>query len=257
MRGFLAAVLFSVAVIPCANAHSENRSAPRTPGATPAAASEPATGTGPVAARFEASIRLNGKRAPEKTDWYFLRQTNRIEALRPGGGIAEIWLRDERGDLSLKRIFHPDRRVVEYFTGDLRAMGVADSWAKLGSIIDPASLGQQLKRVGTTKDSHGETTRYKGSHGGQSIEVWWLERASLPAKIVRESDDGRFTLTLKALHAAPPPSWPRTDEAAIASYLVIDAADLGDRHGDPFVSKVERFDAETRAFGRSDLGHSH
>jgi hypothetical protein len=210
-----------------------------------------------VAAHFEASIRPNGKREPDKTDWYLLRQANRIETLRPSGGIAEIWVRDERGDLSLKRIFHPDRRVVEYFTGDLRAMGIAGSWAKLGSIIDPTSLGQQLKRVGTTKVSQGEATRYKGSHEGQIIEVWWLERASLPAKIVRESDDGRFTLTLRALHASPPPSWPRTDEAAIASYLVIDAADLGDRHGDPFVSKVERFDADTRAFGRPDPGHSH
>jgi len=249
MRGFFAAVLFAVAVIPCAIAHTENRSVPQTPST--------ATATEPLAAHFEASFRPSGKRASEKTDWYFLRQTDRIEALRPGGGIAEIWLRDERGDLSLKRIFHPDRRVVEYFTGDLRAMGVANSWAKLGSIIDPASLGQQLKRAGTAKVSHGETTRYKGSHAGESIEVWWLERAALPAKIIQESDDGRFTLTLKALHASPPPSWPRTDETAIAGYLVIDAADLGDRHGDPFVKKIERFDAETHAFGRTNLGHSH
>lgn len=257
MRSPVAAIVLAIAFAPCASAHPESHPARQPPGVAAVATPVPATSSAPAAAHFGASTRLGGKRGPNKTDWYFLRQPNRIETIRPSGGIAEIWVRDERrGDLSLKRVFHSDRRVVEYAAGDLRAMGIATPWTTLGSIIDPRILAQQLKRTGTVRIPQGTATVYKGTLGGQNVEVWWLEQASLPARIIRESDDRLFTLTLKALHPSPPSSWPRIDDAALASYLVIDAADLGDRHGDPFVQKVERFDAETHAFGRAASTHS-
>ena len=249
MHSFVAAVLLSLAFAPYANARPENSPASQPPGETIATAS--------VAAHFEASTQIGGKRGSDKTDWYFLRQANRIETIRPNGGIAEIWIRDERGDLTLKRIFHPDRRVVEYTTGNLRAMGATAPWTALGSIIDPLTLAQQFKRLGTVKIPHGIATIYKDTRKGQSIEIWWLDQVALPARIIHESDGKSFSLTLKSLHAAPPPSWPFVDDAALASYLVIDAADLGDRHGDPFVRKVEQLDAETHAFDHAASAHSH
>jgi hypothetical protein len=89
--------------------------------------------------------------------------------------------------------------------------------------------------MGAAKTAHGAAEVHKGSSDGERTEVWWLAGTALPARVFGETGDRRFTLALKALHAAPPSDWPRIEQAKLAEYLVIDAADFGDMHHEPFV----------------------
>lgn len=199
----------------------------------------------PLAAEFEARIVLRPGRPAEKTRWYFLREPHRIETLRPSGRVAEIWERDARGEISLRRVFQADRRIVEYTSGELKARRNEPSWTVLRSILNPATLAR-LKQTGRRQVRGGNATVYKGMLQGEQMEIWWLEHLSLPARLQRHSATGQFTLTLQALHTQVPQSWPRVSAADLRDYLSIDAADFGDMEHDPFVRKVQKLDAETR-----------
>jgi hypothetical protein len=75
-----------------------------------------------LSARFAVSTTAEESRSADRSAWYLVREQHRIERVRPDSGTAEIWERDDRGDVTLKRVFRNEARVVEYASGDLRAM---------------------------------------------------------------------------------------------------------------------------------------
>ncbi len=208
----------------------------------------------PIAARYQTQASDSAGRALGDNEWYFWRDANRIETVRPAAGLAEIWERDERGQVTLTRVFRNDRRLVEYLPRELKALRIEPSWEVLGTVIDRHNL-DALKRVRTVRLSHGTATVFRGDVDGQSMQVWWLEEHALPARIERRTPEGRFLLTLKSVHPRPPAGWPRSTEAELGEYLRIDAADFGDMAYDPFVQKVERLDALTGVLGSA--AHAH
>lgn len=253
MHAFIRLILLAVAIMLTSVAQSD----PTAPAGADAPATSKDAQAAPktLAARFEIRITDSTGQTVDKGEWYWVREPNRIETLRPNLQIAEVWERNERGDLSLRRIFPADRRVVEYQPGDLRALHIEPTWSSLGSVLDPRLLGQ-LKAAGVKKLPEGDALTYAGEIDGEQLEVWWLEDAALPARLVRRKDQREFTLTLQALFSTPPVDWPRIRASVMSDYLVIDAADLGDMHYDPFVHKLEQFDATTQMFGR-EAGHGH
>jgi hypothetical protein len=178
-------------------------------------------------------------------DWYLLRGAHRIERVRPDAGIAEIWERDDRGDVSLKRVFRNESRVVEYAPGNLRAMQLQMSWEAVGAAVDPR-LVRALVRGATVATPYGLATVFKGVMAAVPTEVWWLETLQLPTRVVEQRPNASVIVELQSLHSQPPGDWPRADFPDQAVVEVIDVADLGDRHYDPFVNKVEQFDAALR-----------
>lgn len=211
--------------------------------------------TTPIAAQYEVRLTDRVGRLLQKSDWYFWREANRIETARSILGLGEIWMRDERGEITLRRVFHPDRRIIEYLPRELKALGMEPSWDALGAVIDPRSLDAG-KRIGTTKLPQGRATTYEGVSGGQRVKIWWLDEQQLPAKVERQLENGRFVLALKSLHASAPAAWPRTSEAQLNDYQLIDIADFGDMEYDPFIRKVERLDALDGAAGARPR-HAH
>lgn len=203
---------------------------------------------GTAAAHFAIRVAHDGDPAVSGEDWYFLRGPSRIEAVRPSAGVAEVWERDDRGDVSLKRVFHADRRIVEYVPGELRARRTAPTWAALESVIDPR-LRDRLTQSGTVDVPQGKATIYRGTVGAVTIELWWLPRWSLPARMVRQVGERTITLSLTALHTEIPAGWPRIDNGTVTDYLVTDVADLGDMHKDPFVTRLLRLDTTFGLFG--------
>jgi hypothetical protein len=193
----------------------------------------------PVAARFDLKVNQI------QTDWYLWRDADRIETANLAVAQNEIWQRAGNDEYSYRRIFHNDKRVVDYTPGEIRTRRAEPDWAKLASVISPQLL-RELKR-GTSKTLFGQkAVRYTGKLGGQKIDLWWLEQAQLPARLEMIRTGQRMDLALKELHAKAPAGWPHTTEERIADYGMIDAADFGDMESDPFVARVMRQD-----------GHSH
>jgi len=208
--------------------------------AEPAAATSAASPAplAPLAARF-AETRRDGHGHAVTNDWFFYREGDHIETAQRD--YAEVWQRDDRQAVTLRRVFHGERKIVEYTTGELRTQHRLKDWRELGSILDARTLSR-LRRVGTDTVLKQPAVRYVGHSGDTRIEVLWLPRLNLPARIVRSTPQSRYSLVLRELLPAAAAAWPRVDAAATADFEIIDGSDLGDREYDPFVRKVLSMD---------------
>ncbi len=188
----------------------------------------------PLAARYQETRRIPGAHE-ESSDWYFTRQDGQVETAR--GDYAEVWQRDGRGELTLTRVFHRDRKLIQFTPGELRTQGRQKDWSALNSIIDPRQLAS-LKQAGSVSVLGRPALRYAGKLGGERIEVLWLAKEALAAKFVRSGRDGSVSLELKELRTSPDSRWPQASLARADQYAFLDAADLGDMEYDPFVQRV-------------------
>jgi hypothetical protein len=226
-RRFFAGVRGALAGPAGAHADHDHPPAPTT---APAAARSLAPT--PLAARFDLSFDKL------KTDWYLWRDADRIETANRLTGQNDIWTRDaERQQYTYRRVFHPERRIVDYTPGELRTRHAEPDWAKLASVISPQLL--DALKAGTSKRLFGQkAVRYSGIVGGQKIDLWWLEQARLPASLQMSGHGRQMRLQLRELQAAAPAAWPHAEEARIADYGQLDAADFGDMESDPFVARL-------------------
>ncbi|MBS1145067.1 MAG: hypothetical protein H6R14_2473 [Proteobacteria bacterium] len=194
----------------------------------------------PLAARFELTVNQT------LADWYLWRENSVIETANSVTGQNDIWHRVRDNDYTYRRVFHRDQRVVDYTAGEIRTRHAEPDWAKLASVISPQLL-RELKR-GSSKMLFGQkAVRYSGVVGGQSIDLWWLESAGIPARLHLARPGQRMTLALRELHASAPAAWPRATEERIADYGLIDAADFGDMESDPFVARLMQQDGHHHA----------
>ncbi|MFZ5876055.1 MAG: hypothetical protein ACOYXU_06550 [Nitrospirota bacterium] len=200
----------------------------------------------PLAARF-VETRREPDHPASGSDWYFVRSDARIQTTQQD--YAEVWERDERGEITWTRVFHGDQKVIEYTTGELRAQRRIRDWTDLATIVDRQTLSRLEKR-GTTTVLERPAVRYVGRLGDEQVVVVWLPQEAIPAKLVRKQGGVTHILELKELRAAPDSSWPTRTLEQTDAYERVDAADLGDRESEPFVRKVLALDAGT---GR----HSH
>jgi hypothetical protein len=201
----------------------------------------------PLAARF-VETKYEPDEPAVESDWTFIRSSERIETLQ--GDYAEIWERDDRGEITLKRVFHDDRKLVEYTTGELRAQRRLKEWSRLATILDERVLAS-LEQRGTTSVLKQPAVRYVGRLGNERVEVVWLTRQAIPAKVVRSHRGSTYSLEIRALRPAPEAFLAPDSREKIESYEVFDAADLGDREHELFVQKVLAMDS-----GRPG-GHQH
>ena len=198
----------------------------------------------PLAARFSVAVTMPpaaGKevRAARRSDWYFYRNDRRVSLVK--GAIEETWHRDSRGSLSFERVFHEDRRSVEYSAGELATLNVQADWAALSTFVDPAEL-LSLTPVSRSGRGAEERIRLRGRSGKDSVTIDWLPAWQLPAHIVRRGAAGRVTRIDLVAHAAlAPAAWPVPGRDA-ADYLRMDAADFGDMDYEPVVRKSEALD---------------
>ena len=211
----------------------------------------------PLAAEYAMSTGV-GKRSVAPASWYFIRDTHRVEIIRPQEKLAEMWDRSEHGELTLQRIFHADRRIVEYVPGEFKVSGIQNSWASLSSMIDPGLI-KQLQPTGAKEMLGRRVSLYETTVGEQRLRFGWFDDLSLLAFLEREDHSGRSSLNITALYTVAPDNWHEFSEQQLRDYLVIDASDFGDMEYDPFVRKVMALDAQNPVFGfkRSEPAHQH
>ncbi|MDH4274411.1 MAG: hypothetical protein OEW08_05185 [Gammaproteobacteria bacterium] len=188
----------------------------------------------PLAAHY--TEILKSKNNPSvSSDWYLVRRPGQVETSRDH--YSEVWQRDTRGELTLTRVFHQDRKLIHYTAGELRTQHREKDWDALNGVVAKMELNK-LKRIADTVYQGRPATRYAGHFGDEKIDVLWLNKESLAAKYVHTYNDRRVTLELKDLQAHPIAAWPQANPKKIEPYDYIDGADLGDMEYDPFVRRV-------------------
>lgn len=183
----------------------------------------------------------DGSTAEQPVVWRFWREARQIVIERPQLGLGELWQRDGK-TLIHRKLYHGDRRAIEFQEDDLKMLGGKPAWQKLALLIDPAVLERLTAGELDWLDDK-PVREYRGSAAGADWRVVVRLDLALPVLIEREAhgvSERTELLNAYPLAAAP---WQPT---ASGSYDVIDYADLGDKEYDPFVVKVQ-----------AQMGHDH
>ena len=198
------------------------------------AAQEPAATPQPLpslACEFETvTARDKGASEPKTRVWRLWRADHAVETQELGNPDAEAWHRDPRGHVTYFRVFHPEKRAIEYKATDLAISHSTPDWERLASVVAPDFIARNLKQIGEERFLDRAAVRYEGKAGGSRFEVLWLPAQQIPA-LVRETRDGHVsTITLRSIHPLADSPWPF---GLKDDYEIIDFADLGDKESDP------------------------
>lgn len=181
----------------------------------------------PLAARYRVVV-IAGSNASgsvvRQQEWVFWRQADTVAINK--GRTEEIWQRDARGRISLQRVLHAQRTVVDYSAGELATLGIEVDWS-------------ELCRFGSTAGTAG---------------VEWDDGLNLPARLTQFINSRalvRFDLLEARLGA--PDGWDLPGHRN-AGYAHLDAADFGDMAYDPAVRVAESLDAQA---GWRQAAHRH
>jgi hypothetical protein len=165
-----------------------------------------------------------------QNEWIFHRNAQRIEVHVPAQQTGEVWLRDGK-TVFYQKLFHADKKIVEYQMEDLSGLNVAVNWRTNELMIDPAIL-KQLSITGEDWIDGHPALELSGMVDAIDYDVVWLVDLNLPHSIEKRDADGNHERTkMLGLETSPMPD--------SAHYESIDYADLGDRERDPFVMKIQ------------------
>jgi hypothetical protein len=175
-------------------------------------------------------------------EWQFERGSNFVEISAPADQLAERWVRDEAGRIWYARIFHAERKIIEYQPSDLALAAVAQKWETIRSVIDPKALSS-LQVASDQKSFNGEPAAlYRGKLDSADAEVWWLAAAGLPVYVHKRTGAASSTMRLMKLERTATPRVAQPLNLQYEGYDILDFSDLGDRHHDPFVEKLMKYE---------------
>lgn len=169
-------------------------------------------------------------------EWRLFRSADRVDIDNLSAATGEVWQRDGKV-LIMRKLFHADRKAIEYQMDDFAVLGMQPSWQRQALLIDPAVLSHLTLIDEEWIDGH-PVRVYRGTVGDQQLEIAWITDLNLPQSITRRALDGDVVerTALRAMHTLTQNPW-RYENGD--SYEVIDYADLGDHERDPFVVKVQ------------------
>lgn len=196
--------------------------------------------------------RLRAEAAtPSSFQWQLHRSASCVIANDSDSRVSEQWMRDDQGRIWYKRIFHKERKVIEYQPAELRIGGVEAKWNRIASVVDPAELQLMTLQPSTDSFDGRPVSLYRGVRSGMPWEISWLAEQQLPVRIKIEREGGRYLLQLRKLSVGT-----ANAEAFgckgndLQGYDAIDFADIGDRQGDPFIEGLMKYEGFSH-------GHSH
>ena len=201
----------------------------------------------PVAAEFRTTVE-SAQGGKSTAQWRFWRSHDRIERENPAAQSGDLWVRDDR-TLFHTRLYHADRRGIEYRSEDLQILNASPEWAALATLLDPRLVGALHERGHGWRDGY-PYRRYAGAIGEVAWDITVRTDRMLPTRIERRDADRRVETVelLRSFEFGQSPWQP----AASADYDIIDYADLGDHERDPFVMRVQ-----AQAGGGHMHGHAH
>lgn len=201
----------------------------------------------PVAAEFRTTVEP-AQGGNSSTEWRFWRSHDRIERENPAAQSGDLWVRDGKM-LFHTRLYHADRRGIEYHDDDLQILNAAPEWIALSTLLDPGLIGVLRERENGWRDGY----PYRRYTGAVEDVVWditvrtdWM----WPTRIERRGADRQVETVelLRSFEFGRSP-WQPVDSA---DYDMLDYADLGDHERDPFVMRIQ-----AEAGGGHMHGHAH
>jgi hypothetical protein len=190
----------------------------------------------PLAATFE--LRTQSGSDARRAEFRLVRDASVVEVHDAQTGLVERWERESgSGRLYYLRLFPDVRRAIEFQPNDFGAAQVTSDWDVVRTVIGSAAL-DRLKPRGERRVAGHRARRYAGEIDGFSVDVDWMADVELPARVQRTAPGFRQELRLTTLQRGPDAAAQLISPGQLKSYEVIDFADLGDRHGDPFVDRV-------------------
>lgn len=202
------------------------------------AASSAGTDYEAVAAKFSTTTCALPCAQPRSGEWYLWRNDNRVEIRSGSGQIGEIWRRDDQGRISFLYVEPAHKRGIEYTAIDLRLIGNIRPWARLASIIDPAEL-EKLAPAGETEFLGHKAQRYQGKLDERRVEVVWIPRLQLAARVIHTYPDRQITIELQSFLTGQE-SDAALSEADLADYQLVDFADVGDMETNPSMAWLKQ-----------------
>lgn len=195
-----------------------------------------------VAAQYRTQV-FHDRRVISSSEWRLWREPHRVVRENLVEQTGELWQRDGR-TIFLKKLFHEDRRGIEFQMEDLDMLGALPAWTQTSLLID-AELLPALK---VTKTGWRAGYPYR-SYSGSIRDVRWdiTLRVDLMLPVSVERRQGHRIERVALLQAYPlnqAPWQPTPDDL----YAFIDFADLGDHETDPFILRVQN---------QIDVGHAH
>lgn len=176
-----------------------------------------------------------GAEGTARSEWQFWRTASRIEMNIPARQTGEVWMRDGNA-IFHQKLFHADRKIVEYQSADLDALNVPVQWRTNELMIDPQVLQQLQVDAENWSDGH-PVLELSGTVDGIEYEVVWRVDLNLPQQLSKQDADGnRETTRLLNVELMAQASAQQPDSSG---YEIIDYADLGDRERDPFVIRIQ------------------
>ena len=182
-----------------------------------------------LSARF--TVLLNA----QVQELYLRRTDTQIQTAWLTSGKWTLWTRSPEGEFNLQQVFMSEQRVVEYVSGELKTRRMVPDWLQLGSLVMPSML-DQARQVGHGRRLGRSAIHYRGKLAGDPADLWWLPGPSLPASFEWGRGKQAIVWQLRTIT----PAGTAFDEALLRDFVRMDAADLGDMEGDPFVDALLR-----------------
>ena len=203
-----------------------------------------------VAAEYRSTVSAEGAMPVART-WRYWRDADCIERENVAAGTGERWDRDGR-TLFLTRLYHADRKGIEYRSDDLEILNATPAWAQLALLVDPAVLAGLAEVDAGWRDGV-PVRHYAGNFDGARWDVKVRTDLMLPIEVRVER--GTATETVELLSAVPRERAPFEPTQA-TGYEIIDFADIGDRERDPFVIRVTAAEGYEHGYAHGP-GHAH
>lgn len=196
----------------------------------------------PITATYRVERKQGDAAGVATFEWKFRRSPSCVAADDERALVSEQWQRDEQGRIWYKRIFHKEKKVIEYQPADLGIGGVESKWSRIASVLEPAEL-EGMKLQEQTAGFEGRTVSvYRGTRQAKSWEVQWLAAEQIPARISvgEQGSPGYYSLSLLSLSRGNADA--SICGADLTNYETIDFADIGDRQGDPFIAALMKYE---------------
>jgi hypothetical protein len=196
----------------------------------------------PITATYRVERKQGDAAGVSTFEWTLRRSPSCVAADDERARVSEQWRRDDAGRIWYQRIFHKEKKVIEYQPADLGIGGVESKWSRIASVIEPAELdGMQLQEQ--TVGFEGRTVFvYRGTRQTKLWAIQWLEAEQIPARISvgEPGEPGYYSLALLSMRRES--SDLNFCGGDLTSYETIDFADIGDRQGDPFITALMKYE---------------
>lgn len=187
-----------------------------------------------VAAQFRTQV-VDHRGRSSSSEWRYWRGADRIVRENLLDRTSETWQRDG-ATLFHQKLYHAERRGIEFQQTDLQMLGALPSWGRESLIIDPVLLGRLSEQGSGWRDGH-PYRRYRGSVDGARWDITLRVDLMLPVKVERRLSERTERLELEQAYILGQAPWQPTPTDG---YGMLDFADLGDHERDPFVAGLQR-----------------